>query len=204
MTAVFIIIVVLGTLVLNAVFAKKIAKKEFRIFTEAMNVVVAVALVVLFVVAGFANRHLKVFLEQQTARLELTINRIYPDAFEKSFSTAEVKDMLKSSLETFESPDSGIETIAVNLVKIRFDKYISLALSAINALEQTEGTISMKDAITSLESLMLGKTTMFFKLIRCVLIVIYVVFFIVSLFVSNYLKGEGRKENKSIVFGEGQ
>ncbi|MBD5404362.1 MAG: hypothetical protein HDR55_05170 [Treponema sp.] len=201
MTAFFIIFII-GTIVLNALFARKIARKDFRIFTEVMNVAVAVLLSVLFVSASFADKHLKFFLDEQTARLELTVNKIYPNAFEKSFRTAEAKEMLESALETFESPDSIIETVAVNLVKMQFDKYFSLALSAINAIEQPDGTISLKDAILSLKSLLLGKNATIFKLIRRALIAIYIVYFIGILLVSIYLKNDGHKENKSMVFGE--
>lgn len=198
MTA-FFIIAIAGTIVLNTLFARKIARKDFRIFTEVMNVAVAVLLSVLFVAASFADKHLKFFLDEQTARLELTVNKIYPNAFEKSFRTAEAKEMLKSALETFESPDSIIETVAVNLVKMQFDKYVSLALSAINAIEQPDGTISLKDAILSLKSLLLGKNATIFKLIRRALIAIYIVYFIGILLVSIYLKNDGHKENKSMV-----
>ena len=201
MTA-FFIISIIGTIVLNALFARKIARRDFRIFTEVMNVAVAVLLSVLFVAASFADKHLKFFLDEQTARLEITVNKIYPNAFEKSFRTAEAKEMLKSALETFESPDSIIETVAVNLVKMQFDKYFSLALSAINAIEQPDGTISLKDAILSLKSLLLGKNATIFKLIRRALIAIYIVYFIGILLVSIYLKNDGHKENKSMVFGE--
>lgn len=201
MTAFFIIFII-GTIVLNALFTRKIARKDFCIFTEVMNVAVAVLLSVLFVAASFADKHLKFFLDEQTARLELTVNKIYPNAFEKSFRTAEAKEMLKSALETFESPDSIIETVAVNLVKMQFDKYFSLALSAINAIEQPDGTISLKDAILSLKSLLLGKNATIFKLIRRALIAIYIVYFIGILLVSIYLKNDGHKENKSMVFGE--
>lgn len=201
MTA-FFIISIIGTIVLNALFARKIARRDFRIFTEVMNVAVAVLLSVLFVAASFADKHLKFFLDEQTARLELAVNKIYPNAFEKSFRTAEAKEMLKSALETFESPDSIIETVAVNLVKMQFDKYFSLALSAINAIEQPDGTISLKDAILSLKSLLLGKNATIFKLIRRALIAIYIVYFIGILLVSIYLKNDGHKENKSMVFGE--
>ena len=199
---VFFIIFIIGTIVLNALFARKIARRDFRIFTEVMNVAVAVLLSVLFVAASFADKHLKFFLDEQTARLELAVNKIYPNAFEKSFKTAEAKEMLKSALETFESPDSIIETVAVNLVKMQFDKYFSLALSAINAIEQPDGTISLKDAILSLKSLLLGKNATIFKLIRRALIAIYIVYFIGILLVSIYLKNDGHKENKSMVFGE--
>ena len=199
---VFFIIFIIGTIVLNALFARKIARRDFRIFTEVMNVAVAVLLSVLFVAASFADKHLKFFLDEQTARLELAVNKIYPNAFEKSFKTAEAKEMLESALETFESPDSIIETVAVNLVKMQFDKYFSLALSAINAIEQPDGTISLKDAILSLKSLLLGKNATIFKLIRRALIAIYIVYFIGILLVSIYLKNDGHKENKSMVFGE--
>ena len=201
MTA-FFIISIIGTIVLNALFARKIARRDFRIFTEVMNVAVAVLLSVLFVAASFADKHLKFFLDEQTARLELAVNKIYPNAFEKSFRTAEAKEMLESALETFESPDSIIETVAVNLVKMQFDKYFSLALSAINAIEQPDGTISLKDAILSLKSLLLGQNATIFKLIRRALIAIYIVYFIGILLVSIYLKNDGHKENKSMVFGE--
>ena len=201
MTA-FFIISIIGTIVLNALFARKIARRDFRIFTEVMNVAVAVLLSVLFVAASFADKHLKFFLDEQTARLELAVNKIYPNAFEKSFKTAEAKEMLESALETFESPDSIIETVAVNLVKMQFDKYFSLALSAINAIEQPDGTISLKDAILSLKSLLLGQNATIFKLIRRALIAIDSVYVIGILLVSIYLKNDGHKENKSMVFGE--
>ncbi len=202
MTAFFIVTAIAGTIVLNVLFARKIVRKDFRVFTEVANVVVAVLLSVLFIAASFADKYLKVFLDEQTARLEFTVNKIYPGAFEKSFSTTEAKEMLESSLETFESPDSVIETVTVNLVKMRFDKYFSLAISAINALEQTEGTISLKDAISSLKTLLLERNAALFKLIRLTLIAVYFIFFVASLLASNYLKNGGHKENKSIVFGE--
>lgn len=201
MTAFFIIAFV-GTIAMNALFARKIARKDFRIFTEVVNVVVAILLSVLFVVADFADKHHKVFLEKQTARLELTVNKIYPGAFEKPFSTTEAKEILESSVETFESPNSVIETIAVNFVKMWFDKYFSLALSAINAVEQPDGTILLKDAILSLKSLLLKKNAALFKLIQRTLIAVYIVYFIGILLVSIYLKNDRHKENKSIVFGE--
>lgn len=204
MTALFVIIAALGTAVLNLFFAKKISKKEYRPFIKVANVVLAVLLAVLFVVAGGANKRLQVFLGEQISRAEMTINKIYPGAFEKSFSTVEAKAMLKSCLDTFESSGSAIETVAVNIVKLKFDKYISLALSAITALEKTEGTISLKDTLSSLEGLLLERTAAVFKTARLSLFVIYIVYFIVMLFVSLHLANGGRKENKSIVFGEEQ
>ena len=171
---------------------------------QIVNAAATTLIVALFVIAGSANKHLKFFLEQQSARLELTVNKIYPGAFEKSFSTTEVKEMLKASLDTFESPDNGIETLAVNLVKVRFDKYLSLSLAAINALEQTEGTISLKDAILSLESLLLLRTGVCFKIIRHLLSVIYAVYFFGSLSVSLYSAKIAREGNKSIVLESGK
>ena len=204
MTAVFIIITVSGTAALNLLFARKISEKTARVCMQIVNAAATILIAALFVIAGSANKHLKIFLEQQSARLELTVNKIYPGAFEKSFSTTEVKEMLKASLDTFESPDNGIETLAVNLVKVRFDKYLSLSLAAINALEQTEGTISLKDAILSLESLLLLRTGVCFKIIRRLLIVIYAVYFLGALSVSLYSAKRAREGNKSIVFGEAQ
>lgn len=204
MTALFVIIAALGTAALNLFFAKKISKKEYRPFIKVANVMLAVLLAALFVVAGGANKRLQVFLGEQISRAGTTVNKIYPGAFEKSFSTVEAKVMLKSCLDTFESSGSAIETVAVNIVKLKFDKYISLALSAITALEKTEGTISLKDALSSLEYLLLERTAAFFKMARLSLFVIYIVYFIVMLLVSLHLADGGRKENKSIVFGEEQ
>lgn len=204
MTAFFIIIAILGTMTLNIFFAKKICRKEFRICVEVVNVVFAIVLAVVFVAAGSANKRLKVFLGEQISRAGATVNKIYPGAYEKSFSTVEAKEMLESCLDTFESPDSAIETVAVNLVKLKFDKYFSLALSAINALEQTEGRVSLKDALASLEALLLKRTEVCFRITRLALFAIYAVYFIVMALVSLHLANGARKENKSIVFGEAQ
>ena len=204
MTAFFIIIAILGTMTLNIFFAKKICRKEFRICVEVVNVVFAIVLAVVFVAAGSANKRLKVFLGEQISRAGATVNKIYPGAYEKLFSTVEAKEMLESCLDTFESPDSAIETVAVNLVKLKFDKYFSLALSAINALEQTEGRVSLKDALASLEALLLERTEVCFRITRLALFAIYAVYFIVMALVSLHLANGARKENKSIVFGEAQ
>ena len=204
MTAFFIIIAILGTMTLNIFFAKKICRKEFRICVEVVNVVFAIVLAVVFVAAGSANKRLKVFLGEQISRAGATVNMIYPGAYEKSFSTVEAKEMLESCLDTFESPDSAIETVAVNLVKLKLDKYFSLALSAINALEQTEGRVSLKDALASLEALLLKRTEVCFRITRLALFAIYAVYFIVMALVSLHLANGARKENKSIVFGEAQ
>lgn len=201
MTAVFIIIVALGTLLLNILFAKKIPTKTFRIGMAIANATIAFVLAALFVVAGFANSYLKTFFEQQTERMESTVNRIYPGAFEQSFSTVEIKEILRSSLE-MEANGGAVETIAVNLIKLKFDKYMSRILSTINALEQNEGTLSVKDAIVSLESLLLERTAIVFKIIRRMLFAVYGIYFIISLVVSCYLKKNEYGGNKSIVFGE--
>ena len=203
MTAFFIIIAILGTMTLNIFFAKKICRKEFRICVEVVNVVFAIVLAVVFVAAGSANKRLKFFLGEQISRTGATVNKIYPGAYEKSFSTVEAKEMLESCLDTFES-DSAIETVAVNLVKLKFDKYFSLALSAINALEQTEGRVSLKDALASLEALLLKRTEVCFRITRLALFAIYAVYFIVMALVSLHLANGAHKENKSIVFGEAQ
>ena len=163
-----------------------------------------IVLAVVFVAAGSANKRLEVFLGEQISRAGAAVNKIYPGAYEKSFSTVEAKEMLESCLDTFESPDSAIETVAVNLVKLKFDKYFSLALSAINALEQTEGRVSLKDALASLEALLLERTEVCFRITRLALFAIYAVYFIVMALVSLHLANGARKENKSIVFGEAQ
>ena len=163
-----------------------------------------IVLAVVFVAAGSANKRLEVFLGEQISRAGAAVNKIYPGAYEKSFSTVEAKEMLESCLDTFESPDSAIETVAVNLVKLKFDKYFSLAFSAINALEQTEGKVSLKDALASLEALLLKRTEVCFRITRLALFAIYAVYFIVMALVSLHLANGARKENKSIVFGEAQ
>ena len=201
MTAVFIIIVVLGTLILNILLARKIPAKTFRIGMEIANATIAFVLAVLFVFASFANSYLKAFFGQQTERVESTVNRIYPGAFEQSFSTVELKEILRSSLES-ESKGSAVETIAVNLVKLKLNKYMALMLSAVNALEQNEGTLSLKDVTVSFESLLLERTAIVFRIIRRMLFVVYAVCFVASLAVSCYLTKNGCERTKSIVFGE--
>ena len=199
MIALVILFAILVTFFLNFAFAKKIQNKTYRFFMDAANVLLALIFVVLFVVTGTVQKNMNSFIDYEISQLEKNANEIYPGALDAQMNTAELKDLLEKSLK--KNASGGLDAIAENIIKSKIEKYTESALKAINALERTEDKLSVKDALVSIKELSVKAVTPYFKIIKILLVVLYIILALISMLLSNYMKNEDT-QNKGIVFGE--
>lgn len=200
MTIITILFAITVTLLLNLIFVRKIQNKTYKICMGSINFILSLAFIALFISIGIVKNHLNSFIDSGINQLELRVNEIYPGALEKQMSTEEIKDLLEQSLE--KKDVDGIEALAENVIKTRIEKYTSITLKTINALERENNKLSVKDALISIKELSLDTVSPYYKIINILLFVLYIVLVIVSILITIYLSKDKDSTNEGIIFGE--
>ena len=200
MTIITILFAITVTLLLNIIFVRKIQNKTYKICMGSINFILSLAFIALFISIGIVKNHLNSFIDSGINQLELRVNEIYPGALEKQMSTEEIKDLLEQSLE--KKDVDGIEALAENVIKTRIEKYTSITLKTINALERENNKLSVKDALISIKELSLDTVSPYYKIINILLFVLYIVLVIVSILITIYLSKDKDSTNEGIIFGE--
>lgn len=200
MTIITILFAITVTLLLNIIFVRKIQNKTYKICMGSINFILSLAFIALFISIGIVKNHLNSFIDSGINQLVLRVNEIYPDALEKQMSTEEIKDLLEQSLE--KKDVDGIEALAENVIKTRIEKYTSITLKTINALERENNKLSVKDALISIKELSLDTVSPYYKIINILLFVLYIVLVIVSILITIYLSKDKDSTNEGIIFGE--
>lgn len=200
MTIITILFAITVTLLLNIIFVRKIQNKTYKICMGSINFILPLAFIALFISIGIVKNHLNSFIDSGINQLELRVNEIYPGALEKQMSTEEIKDLLEQSLE--KKDVDGIEALAENVIKTRIEKYTSITLKTINALERENNKLSVKDALISIKELSLDTVSPYYKIINILLFVLYIVLVIVSILITIYLSKDKDSTNEGIIFGE--
>ena len=200
MTIITILFAITVTLLLNLIFVRKMQNKTYKICMGSINFILSLAFIALFISIGIVKNHLNSFIDSGINQLELRVNEIYPGALEKQMSTEEIKDLLEQSLE--KKDVDGIEALAENVIKTRIEKYTSITLKTINALERENNKLSVKDALISIKELSLDTVSPYYKIINILLFVLYIVLVIVSILITIYLSKDKDSTNEGIIFGE--
>ena len=200
MTIITILFAITVTLLLNLIIVRKIQNKTYKICMGSINFILSLAFIALFISIGIVKNHLNSFIDSGINQLELRVNEIYPGALEKQMSTEEIKDLLEQSLE--KKDVDGIEALAENVIKTRIEKYTSITLKTINALERENNKLSVKDALISIKELSLDTVSPYYKIINILLFVLYIVLVIVSILITIYLSKDKDSTNEGIIFGE--
>jgi len=200
MTIITILFAITVTLLLNIIFVRKIQNKTYKICMGSINFILSLAFIALFISIGIVKNHLNSFIDSGINQLVLRVNEIYPDALEKQMSTEEIKDLLEQSLE--KKDVDGIEALAENVIKTRIEKYTSITLKTINALERENNKLFVKDALISIKELSLDTVSPYYKIINILLFVLYIVLVIVSILITIYLSKDKDSTNEGIIFGE--
>ena len=200
MTIITILFAITVTLLLNLIFVRKIQNKTYKICMGSINFILSLAFIALFISIGIVKNHLNSFIDSGINQLVLRVNEIYPDALEKQMSTEEIKDLLEQSLE--KKDVDGIEALAENVIKTRIEKYTSITLKTINALERENNKLFVKDALISIKELSLDTVSPYYKIINILLFVLYIVLVIVSILITIYLSKDKDSTNEGIIFGE--
>lgn len=200
MTIITILFAITVTILLNLIFVRKIQNKTYKICMGSINFILSLAFIALFISIGIVKNHLNSFIDSGINQLELRVNEIYPGALEKQMSTEEIKDLLEQSLE--KKDVDGIEALAENVIKTRIEKYTSITLKTINALERDNNKLSVKDALISIKELSLDTVSPYYKIINILLFVLYIVLVIVSILITIYLSKDKDSTNEGIIFGE--
>lgn len=200
MTIITILFAITVTILLNLIFVRKIQNKTYKICMGSINFILSLAFIALFISIGIVKNHLNSFIDSGINQLELRVNEIYPGALEKQMSTEEIKDLLEQSLE--KKDVDGIEALAENVIKTRIEKYTSITLKTINALERENNKLSVKDALISIKELSLDIVSPYYKIINILLFVLYIVLVIVSILITIYLSKDKDSTNEGIIFGE--
>lgn len=185
------------TLFLNIVFVRRITNKMFRICITAANILFALFFIALISTVIFIDRHLETFIDTEIQKLENNMHEIYPDILKKKFTTVEIKRILESSTKT--ESGVGLNKIASDIVKSKIEVYTSSLLEGIKAIEDTDDMLSVKDVIISVKNLSLQTVKPYIKTAKNTLIILYLIYFILSMIASWYFKD--KKENKTIIFG---
>lgn len=199
MIALVISFAIIITLILNFGFAKKIENKTYRFFMSAANILLGLIFVVLFATISSVKNNMNSFIDYEIRNLEKNANEIYPGVLDIQISTAELKDLLESSLK--KNASGGLDAIAENIIKSKIEKYTSTALKSINALERESDKLSVKDALISIKELSIKTITPYFKIAKTLLVILYVLLAIISILLSLYFKKED-VQKRGIVFGE--
>ena len=195
-----VIIVFVISVLLNFIFTKKLENKTNRICIRVLNVVLSLVFVILFISVEIINRHLNSFIDLGIEQLEKRVDEIYPGALQKQMDTEEIKNLLEKSLE--KKDVNGVQALADNIIKNKIEKYALVTLKTINILERDNNKLSVKDALVSIKELSVNSVSPYFKIVKVILFVLYLVLGLLSILLTFYLQKDKDLKNDGIVFGE--
>jgi len=198
MTIVASILCIAIVAALHVTVVQKNPKLTNRVCITGANIILSLAFVVLLYAINTVQDEANSYIDSQIALLEQKVNEIYPDAMNKQMSTVEVKETLMKALE--KNKDGTAEAVGENIAKTLVEDYTESALSAIQSLERTSDQLSVKDALVSIKEIALEKTMPYLRLLRNVLVAVYILAIIISVIFSFFLAKSGG--NDGIVFGE--
>ena len=189
-----VIIVFVISVLLNFIFTKKLENKTNRICMRVLNVVLSLVFVLLFIRVEIINRHLGI------EQLEKRVDEIYPGALQKQMDTEEIKNLLEKSLE--KKDVNGVQALADNIIKNKIEKYALVTLKTINILERDNNKLSVKDALVSIKELSVNSVSPYFKVVKVILFVLYLILALLSVLLTFYLSKDKDLKNDGVVFGE--
>ena len=198
MTIVASILCIAIVATLHVTVVQKNPKLTNRVCITGANIILSLAFVVLLYAINTVQDEANSYIDSQIALLEQKVNEIYPDAMNKQMSTVEVKETLMKALE--KNKDGTAEAVGENIAKTLVEDYTESALSAIQSLERTSDQLSVKDALVSIKEIALEKTMPYLRLLRNVLVAVYILALIISVIFSFFLAKSGGSDG--IVFGE--
>lgn len=115
-------------------------------------------------------------------------------------STEEIKKLLEKSLEKNEV--NGVQALTNNIIRTKIEKYTLVTLKTINVLERDNNKLSVKDALVSIKELSVNSVSPYFKVVKVILFVLYLVLELLSILLTFYLQKDKDLKNDGIVFGE--
>ncbi len=195
-----IIIIFIISILLNFFFVKKLENKTNRVCMRVLNVILSFVFIILFISVDIMGKHLNSFIDLGIAQLEKKVDEIYPGTLEKQMSTKEIKKILEKSLE--KNDVNGVQALADNIIKIKIEKYTLVTLKTINVLERDNNKLSVKDALVSIKELSVNSVSPYFKVVKVILFVLYLVLGLLSILLTFYLQKDKDLKNDGIVFGE--
>ncbi|WP_296665397.1 MULTISPECIES: hypothetical protein [unclassified Treponema] len=167
---------------------------------RVLNVILSFVFIILFISVDIMGKHLNSFIDLGIAQLEKKVDEIYPGTLEKQMSTKEIKKILEKSLE--KNDVNGVQALADNIIKIKIEKYTLVTLKTINVLERDNNKLSVKDALVSIKELSVNSVSPYFKVVKVILFVLYLVLGLLSILLTFYLQKDKDLKNDGIVFGE--
>lgn len=195
-----VIIVFVISILLNFLFVKKLENKTNRICMRVLNVLLSFVFIILFISVEIINRHLNSFIDLGIIQLEKKVDEIYPGALQKQMNTEEIKNLLEKSLEKNEV--NGVQALADNIIKTKIENYALVTLKTINVLERDNNKLSVKDALLSIKELSVNSVSPYFKVVKIILFVLYLILALLSVLLTFYLSKDKDLKNDGIVFGE--
>lgn len=195
-----ILLAVIGLIIVNFVYVKKIANKTYKFCIWSLNVMVLFVFSVLITAVGVINDELNGFIDAQIGLVENKANEIYPGALDLQMSTVEVKNLLEQSL-TFDTDDK-LESIIINVIKSNVSDYTAFVLKTINKLERTENQLSVKEALISLKEICIETVKPYYRIACTVFTSIFFLYLLLIVVLCKYLEKNQKTVNDSIVFGD--
>lgn len=195
-----VIIVFVISILLNFLFVKKLENKTNRICMRVLNVFLSLVFIILSISVEIINRHLNSFIDLGIVQLEKKVDEIYPGVLQKQMNTEEIKNLLEKSLEKNEV--NGVQALADNIIKTKIENYALITLKTINVLERDNNKLSVKDALLSIKELSVNSVSPYFKVVKVILFVLYLILALLSVLLTFYLSKDKDLKNDGIVFGE--
>lgn len=195
-----VIIVFVISILLNFLFVKKLENKTNRICMRVLNVLLSLVFIILSISVEIINRHLNSFIDLGIVQLEKKVDEIYPGVLQKQMNTEEIKNLLEKSLEKNEV--NGVQALADNIIKTKIENYALVTLKTINVLERDNNNLSVKDALLSIKELSVNSVSPYFKVVKVILFVLYLILALLSVLLTFYLSKDKDLKNDGIVFGE--
>ncbi len=78
----------------------------------------------------------------------------------------------------------------------------TVTLKTINVLERDNNKLSVKDALLSIKELSVNSVSPYFKVVKVILFVLYLILALLSVLLTFYLSKDKDLKNDGIVFGE--
>lgn len=195
-----VIIVFVISILLNFLFVKKLENKTNRICMRVLNVLLSLVFIILSISVEIINRHLNSFIDLGIVQLEKKVDEIYPGVLQKQMNTEEIKNLLEKSLEKNEV--NGVQALADNIIKTKIENCALITLKTINVLERDNNKLSVKDALLSIKELSVNSVSPYFKVVKVILFVLYLILALLSVLLTFYLSKDKDLKNDGIVFGE--
>jgi hypothetical protein len=196
--------------ILNKFLANKIGDKNHRIGLKAAAYIVCIVLSVVFFTISSLRISLNSFLERKMEFIELELVKLFPNSnlLETNIDTGEfisIVDELEQAVNTIKTNNDGyFERLVFGAFLDKLTDYVYAVKNGIATITSTEnenGLVTIRSILYNLKNKALETISLYFVFGQTGILILLIIYILIYVGITAFLKKGGAMYNKSIVFG---